>query len=184
MIPMMKKAGIWGGIIAVLSTIFFLVGGFNQVWTFINKVETEISAPDLAARAAIENFIAVNNNAKHFSYALNSPVAGETLYIHWKWAQHTGGKYCYYYTIDGADIANSHYHARIPGKCNPEGFSLADQPLGFGFNSSIGIQLPYMIPDGNYTVTYYHLEHDGYHDIHQKWVTYDPIPFEVMKEDK
>ena len=179
----MKLAGIWSGIIAVLSTIFFLAGGINQVKTLIHNVEADIVQADLEARAAIENFIAVNNNAKHFSYALNSPVAGDTLYVHWKWAQHTGGAYCYYYTIDGADVANSYYHARVAGKCNPEGFSLADQPPGFGFNSSLGVSLPYMIPEGNYTVTYYHLEHDGYHDVHQLWVTYDPIPFEVKKED-
>lgn len=180
--PMMKKAGIWGGIIAVLSTIFFLAGGANQVWKLWMDVETEISAPDLAARAAIERFIAINNNDRYMSVALNSPVSGDTLYVHWKWAQHTGGEYCYYYSIDGADVSNSYYHARIAGKCNPKGFSLANQPAGFGFNSSIGVKLPYMIPEGNYTLTYYHLEYDGYHDKHQIWVTFDPIPFEVVKE--
>ena len=179
MTPIMKQAGIWGGIIAVLSTIFFLAGGANQVWKLWTQVETEIAAPDLEARAAMEKFVATNNNEKYFSYALNSPVTGDTLYVHWKWAAHTGGEYCYYYTIDGADVENSYYHARVAGKCNPEGFSLADQPPGFGFNSSIGVQLPYKIPPGNYTLTYYHLEYDGYHDAHQLWVTYDPIPFEV-----
>lgn len=182
MMGMVKKAGIWGGIITVLSTIFFLAGGINQVKQLINNVEEEISAPDLAARAAMERFIAINNNDRYFSYALNNPVEGDTLYVHWKWAYHTGGEYCYYYTIDGADIENSWFHSRIPGKCNPAGFSLEEQAPGFGFNSSIGVKLPYMIPEGNYTLTYYHLEHDGYHDVHQLWVTYDPIPFEVKTE--
>ena len=90
--------------------------------------------------------------------------------MHWKWAKHTGGEYCYYYTIDGADVENSNYHARVAGKCNPAGFSLADQPAGFGFNSSVGAPLPYKIPYGNYTITYYHLEYDNYHDVHQLWV--------------
>ena len=180
---MKMKMGIGAVAFTVLTTIAAITGSLNGIWNFFDRVSTEISAPDLSARSAIERFIAVNNNAKHFSYALNSPVAGNTLYVHWKWAAHTGGEYCYYYVIDGADIDNSYYHAPVPGRCNPEGFSLADQPPGFGFNSSVGIQLPYMIPDGNYTVTYYHLEFDGYHDKHQLWVTYDPIPFQVITED-
>ena len=182
MTPMMKKMGVWAAIFAVLTAVAGVTGSLTGIWNFYDRVTASISAPDLESRAAIERFIAVNNNAKHFSYALNSPVADDTLYVHWKWAAHTGGEYCYYYVIDGADIDNSFYHAPVPGRCNPEGFSLADQPPGFGFNSSIGVKLPYMIPDGNYTLTYYHLEFDGYHDKHQLWVTYDPIPFEVVSE--
>ena len=179
MTPMMKKMGLWGLALAALTTMFTITGGLNSAIKLYDRVGEEVSAPDLAARAAIEEFIAVNNNDQHFSYALNSPVSGDTLYVHWKWAKHTGGAYCYYYSIDGADVDNSYYHARIAGKCNPNGFSIPDQPPGFGFNSSLGVALPYKIPDGNYTLTYYHLEQDGYHDKHQLWVTYDPIPFEV-----
>ena len=40
MMAMMKKAGIWGGIITVLSTLFFLVGGWNATKTaYIEYVE-------------------------------------------------------------------------------------------------------------------------------------------------
>ena len=40
MMPLMKKAGIWGGIITVLSTLFFLVGGWNATKTaYIEYVE-------------------------------------------------------------------------------------------------------------------------------------------------
>ena len=148
---MTKKVKIWGGISAVL--LFIGAGLFSTfgLQLFDRSVEA-YRAADEAAIEAVQRFIAVNNNETHYSYALNSPVSGDTLYIHWKWARHTGGEYCYYYTIDGADIANNYYHARVAGKCNPEGFSLADQPEGFGFNSSLGVKLPYMMPTGNYTV--------------------------------
>ena len=177
---MSKKMKWWGTVSAVLlfvGSALFSTFGLN----LYDRWQVYSHAPEEAARAAIERFVAVNNNETHYSYALNSPVSGKTLYIHWKWARHTGGAYCYYYTIDGADADNNYYHARVAGKCNPKGFSLADQHEGFGFNSSIGVQLPYQIPEGNYTITYYHLENDGYHDKYQIWVNYDPIPFEVKR---
>ena len=173
-----KKNKIVSSIItALLGVIFWL--GADGLFTLYDKVDNALHHEEQLAKAAIQKFVAVNNNETHYSYALNSPVSGDTLYVHWKWARHTGGAYCYYYTIDGADVKNSYYHARVAGKCNPKGFSLADKPEGFGFNSSIGVNLPYGIPEGNYTITYYHLENDGYHDKYQEWVSFDPIPFEV-----
>ena len=180
-ISMIKKLGFGGGLIAALIGLLAWLGGegFFALW---DKGSEAISSRYDTQIAAIQEFVSVNNNDKHYSYALNNPVEGDTLYVHWKWAKHTGGEYCYYYTVDGADVDNSYFHARIPGKCNPKGFSLANQPPGFGFNSSIGVKLPFKIPSGNYTITYYHLEYDGYHDKYQKWVTFNPIPFLVASD--
>ena len=175
-----RNKGMSGFIAALLAIIGWL--GAEGTFEAYDRIAGKLQQPDVEKIAAIQEFIAINNNDTHYSYPLNSPVSGNTLFIHWKWAKHTGGAYCYYYVIDGADVENNYYHAPVPGKCNPEGFSLPDKPPGFGFNSSIGIKLPYGIPPGNYTVTYFHLEHDGYHDKYQKWVTYDPIHFEVVAD--
>lgn len=176
----LKQNKWWSSLTAVL---LILVGwlGSNGVFQLYDRVSNSYDNRYDTQIASLQEFISINNNSKHFSYALNSPVRDTILYVHWKWAKHTGGAYCYYYTIDGADVDNSYYHARVAGKCNPEGFSLADQPAGFGFNSSIGVKLPYKIPPGKYTVTYYHLEMDGYHDKYQKWLTFNPIPFTVLE---
>ena len=115
---MKMKMGIGAVAFAVLTTIAAIAGSLNGIWNFFDRVIVEISAPELAARAAIERFIAVNNNGKHFSYALNSPVSGDTLYVHWKWAQHTGGEYCYYYTYQPLERDSKSSQYLLHQSCN------------------------------------------------------------------
>ena len=176
----LKKNKMSSGIIAILLAVIGFLGS-NGLFNIYDRVTGHYEQIDEAKIASIQEFIAVNNNDQYESYALNSPITGDTLFVRWFWAKHPGNGYCYYYTIDGNGDDNTYYHARVAGKCNPEGFSVANKPQGYHFDSSIGIKLPYNIPPGEYTVTYYHLEHDGYHDKYQKWVTFNPIPFEVLE---
>ena len=180
MIRWLRNNKITSTIIGALIAIIGFLGG-EGVLGLYDRTVASIEAPNIEAREAIHRFIAVNNNEEYTSYALNSPIEGDTLFVRWFWGKHTGGAYCYYYTIDGNGDNNTYYHARVAGKCNPEGFSLANKPEGFHFDSSIGVKLPFNIPPGEYTLTYYHLEEDGYHDKHQIWVNFKPIPFEVKE---
>ncbi|MDA7960866.1 MAG: hypothetical protein MPJ08_09090 [Nitrosopumilus sp.] len=165
---------------AVIAALIGLLGFFGSE-TLLELYDRGYEAATKKERefvAKVDNFISIND----YSVPLNSPVSGERLFVRWAWAEHPGTHYCYYYTIDGAESSNDGYHARIPGKCNPAGFSIADKPLGYAFNSSIGVQLPYQIPDGKYTLTYWHQEQHEYYLAHNIWHHFKPIVFEVEKK--
>lgn len=177
MINWIKSNKAMSTVIGALVGLVGLLGG-DTILELYDRLHGAATAKEDAFVAKVDNFILVND----YSIPLNSPVSGDRLFVRWAWAQHTGGEYCYYYTVDGASPENDGYHARIPGKCNPAGFSLADKPLGYAFNSSIGVQLPYNIPDGKYTLTYWHQEKHEYYLQHNIWHHFKPIVFEVLKQ--